>query len=380
MNRTTFTTRSHGHLVNTVQGPPAFVPGPLPPAIDITWSLSRRLSEADRTLGTLIGLARLLPNPHLLTRPFMRREAVLSSRIEGTQASLSDLMFYEAIGEPLSDRSDVREVANYVSALEYGLQRLFELPLSLRFIRELHQELMTGVRGGMKQPGEFRRVQNWIGTDGCSLEDATYVPPPVTEMQGALDALERYLHEDSELPPLIRAALIHYQFEAIHPFLDGNGRIGRLLVFFVLQVARVMDEPLLYLSAFFERNRAEYYRLLLAVSTDGAWHEWIDFFLRGVAEQANDALTRTRELLAIMQIYRQMVRKARNSGTLMRIIDVLMQVPVVNVATVAEKVRISHPAAKKNVARLVDHGIITPRTVGRRTYFCADEIMKTIAA
>jgi Fic family protein len=380
MNRTIFTPKSPGRLVNTVQGPPAFVPNPLPPAIDVTWQLSRQLSEADRTLGTLVGLARLLPNPHLVTRPFMRREAVLSSRIEGTQASLSDLMFYEAIGEPMSERSDVREVANYVSALEYGLERLHALPLSLRFIRELHHELMTGVRGGTRQPGEFRRVQNWIGPEGSTLAEATYVPPPVDEMLGALAALECYFHEESELPPLVRTALIHYQFEAIHPFLDGNGRIGRLLVFFVLQLARVMDEPLLYLSGFFERHRDEYYRRLLAVSTDGAWHEWVDFFLRGVAEQASDAIIRTRALLRIIEIYRQMVRKARNSGTLMRIIDMLLQVPVVNVAAVAQGAKISHPAAKKNVARLVERGIIAPRVVGRRTYFVAEEIIETIAA
>jgi Fic family protein len=353
---------------------------PLPPPFDITWQLSRQLSEADRALGTLTGLARLLPDPHLLTRPFMRREAVLSSRIEGTQASFSDLVFYEAVGEPMSERSDVREVANYVSALEYGLQRLSELPLSLRFIRELHHELMTGVRGGPREPGEFRRIQNWIGPEGSAWADATYVPPPVDEMHRALDALERYVHQESELPPLVRTALIHYQFEAIHPFLDGNGRIGRLLVFFVLRMSQVMDEPLLYLSAFFERNRKEYYRRLLAVSTDGAWHEWVDFFLRGVAEQAGDGVTRTRALLRIIEAYRQMVRKARNSGTLMRIIDMLLQVPVVNVAAVAQGAKISHPAAKKNVARLVERGIIAPRTVGRRTYFVAEEIIDTIAS
>jgi Fic family protein len=222
-----------GRLLNTPQGYTAFVPNPLPPAIELKQHLAD-LSRADRLVGELRGVARNLPNPHLLIGPFMRREAVLSSRIEGTQASLSDLFFFEASGGQNAEIADVREVANYVRALEFGLKRMEKLPLSLRLIREMHAELMHGVRGEHMTPGEFRRSQNWIGPPGCTLTEAVFVPPPVEEMVTALDAFEKYLHADSTLPPLVRLALIHYQFEAIHPFLDGNGRIGRLLITLLL--------------------------------------------------------------------------------------------------------------------------------------------------
>jgi Fic family protein len=366
-----FANAQGGRLIRTTGGASAFVPSPLPPPLELTWQLSRQLSDADRALGTLVGIARLLPNPHVLTTPFMRREAVLSSRIEGTEASFADLVVFEAAGEPETDHPDVREVFNYVSALEHGRQRLRDLPLSLRFIRELHGKLMEGVRGGNKQPGEFRAVQNWIGGPGSDLSSATYVPPPVPEMHAALDAFERYLHEKSDIPPLIRAALIHYQFEAIHPFLDGNGRIGRLLVFFVLHLEHVLEEPLLYLSAYFERNREEYYRRLLDVSLRGGWQKWIEFFLRGVAEQANDAVDLTRALLALSERYKRRIATARNAGSLSMLIDVLMRVPVLRVTGVANLLGISYPAAKKTVQRLVAENIVAPVLVGKRNFYIA---------
>ncbi len=254
----------------------AFAPNPLPPVLVWDAELVRVLSDADRALGELAGLGRTMPNPNLLIRPFIRREAVLSSRIEGTQADIADLYAYEAGQLPLPGvkpappESDVREVLNYVHAMEYGLERIQTLPVSLRLLRELHERLLAGVRGDQATPGEFRRTQNWIGRPGCTLNDADFVPPPVAEMNAALDAFEKYLHAGNAYPPLVRLAVIHYQFEAIHPFLDGNGRIGRLLISLLLVHWNLLSLPLLYLSAFFERHRKDYYDLLFAVSERGA--------------------------------------------------------------------------------------------------------------
>jgi len=261
MDMALFQNSPSGRLVRAVDGYWAFVPNPLPP--ELTWDspLASLASRADLALGTLSGLGETLPNPHLLIYPFIRKEAVLSSRIEGTQSSLSELLLFEATRA--EKQRDVREVQNYVRAMEYGLKRLGDLPLSLRLIRELHAILMEGVRGERATPGEFRQSQNWIGPPGCTLNDATFVPPPVTEMREALDHLEEFLHADTELPPLVELALIHYQFETIHPFLDGNGRIGRLLIALFLCQRGILTKPLLYLSAFFEHHRQEYYQYLL---------------------------------------------------------------------------------------------------------------------
>ena len=380
MDISRFSNAHTGKLVKTLDGHPAFVPAQLPPKIDLSFELMRRLSEADRAVGTLAGIGRILPNPHLLTQPFLRREAVLSSRIEGTEASATDLALFEAAGSPSSESSDVREVSNYVVALRYGLKRLDDLPLSLRFLREVHAKLMADVRGGTRAPGEFRHVQNWIGPSGSRIDTATYVPPPVHEMHAALDRFEHYLHESSPMPVLLRAALIHYHFEAIHPFLDGNGRVGRLLIAFLLHVEKVLDEPLLYLSAFFERHRREYYRRLLAVTTDGAWQEWIDFFLQGVTEQADDAVRRTRELLDLSASYRRRIAAARNAGVLSALIDSLFAVPATTIRTVATDLEMSYPAAKKNVQKLVALHILKPRRSGRGSVYVAEEVLSIVEA
>src|SRR5262245_921234 len=300
-----FNEHKPGRLVRTPQGYLAFAPNPLPPKLDISWRLVKQVSDADRAMSELAGLARTLPNPHLLIGPFIRREAVLSSRIEGTRASLSDLFYFEAAIEAPPDAPDVMEVANYVKALDHGLSRFNELPMSLRLIREKHERLMEGVRGEHLTPGEFRRSQNWIGPPGSTLMDAAYVPPPVDEMWRALDEFEKYLHAESEFPLLIRLALIHYQFEAIHPFLDGNGRIGRLLITLLLCAEGALHHPLLYLSAFFERYREDYYRALLAVSQRGERANWINFYLRGVQEQSRDAIKKSSRLLDLWRQYRQ---------------------------------------------------------------------------
>lgn len=279
MNPADFKTSAGGKIVKTSQGFCAFVPKPLPPPITYDEQTVQLLSDADRALGRLAGIGQLLPNPHLLIAPYMRREAVLSSRIEGAQASLSDLLYFEAGDKDPPKSADVQEVLNYVRAMQFGLSRLEQLPLSLRLLKEIHEILMEGVRGENRNPGEFRESQNWIGPPGCNLNEASFVPPPRTEMLKALDSWEKFLHEDKSVPPLIQCALMHYQFEAIHPFLDGNGRVGRLLITFFLCERGHLPQPLLYLSAFFERYRDEYYRRLLDVSTSGNWIEWIRYFL-----------------------------------------------------------------------------------------------------
>ena len=303
-----------GKIISVGQGNTAYhayVPNPLPPNLPFDSDLVRMLSDADRALGELAGLGRTAANPDLLVRPFIRREAVLSSRIEGTQADIAALYAYEAkqgaqpSAKPSPEDADVREVYNYVRALEYGLERLSSLPVSLRLIRELHERLMDDVRGGQATPGHFRRSQNWIGRPGCTLNEAEYVPPPVAEMHEALNALESYLHEPDTYPPLIRLALIHYQFEAIHPFLDGNGRIGRLLLTLLLVHWGLLSLPVLYLSAYFERNRQAYYDGLLAVTKDGAWRAWVLYFLRGVREQSNEAISKAKQLQALQIDWRQ---------------------------------------------------------------------------
>lgn len=376
MDPTTFIAPAAGRLVTTVGGSAAFVPSPLPPELPLSWSLSEALARAQGSVGHLRGIGRLLPNPHLLIQPFARREAVLSSRIEGTQASLGDLLIFE-VGTP-AERGDVREVANYIRALEFGFGRLQELPLSLRLIREMHAKLLTDVRGESSAPGEFRNLQNWIGKPGSTIRGATYVPPPVPEMQAALDAFETFLHADSRLPALIRLALVHYQFEAIHPFLDGNGRIGRLLITLLLHTEKLLDQPLLYLSAFFEQHRDEYYDRLFAVSSRGAWSDWIDFFLRAVHEQAVDAVERANTILTLRDEYRTRMTAARQSALLLAMIDHLFQTPAVTIAGVARDLGVTYVSAKQNVEKLVAAKILEPLSDARNRVYMAQEILALI--
>jgi len=377
MNPTSFVSPAAGRLVTTAGGAAAFVPSPLPPELDLSWQLLGGVARAERAVGHLRGVGRILPNPHLLIQPFARREAVLSSRIEGTQASLGDLLLFE-IGTSAPEQHDVREVANYVAALEYGLQRIEQLPLSLRLIRELHSKLLHGVRGESQAPGEFRGVQNWIGKPGTKIADATYVPPPVPEMHGALDAFEKFLHAESHLPALVRFALVHYQFEAIHPFLDGNGRVGRLLITLLFHTEKLLDHPLLYLSAFFEKRRDEYYERLLDVSSRGAWGGWIEFFLQAVHDQAEDTVQRAGSLLELREAYRSRVTEGRHSALLLGIIDRLFQSPAVTITGLARDVGASYPAAKQNVEKLVAAGILEPLSDTRNKVYMAREILALI--
>jgi Fic family protein len=380
MQPSDFTARKSGRLLKH-QRYWAFVPNPLPPSLDLTWKLTAQISSADRGLSELAGIARTLPNPHLLIRPFMSREAVLSSRIEGTQASLSDLFYFEAAQTPPTPQSDVREVQNYVRALEHALKRLNDLPVSLRLIREMHKELMRGLTADHLTPGEFRRSQNWIGPAHCTLNDATFVPPPPDEMMDALGDMEKYWHETSDLPLVVRLALVHYQFEAIHPFLDGNGRIGRLLIILLLCSENALPHPMLYLSAYFERNRSEYYRLLLAVSQDGRWNEWVTFFLAGLAEQSQDAIKRSGELMSLWQQYRKRLQSARSSALSLALVDGLFNLPFPTFSSAAKMLKVTFRSAQLNVQKLVHAGILIEqpgRKYGR--IFVAREILQILEA
>jgi Fic family protein len=361
----------------------AFIPRSLPPTLHWSENLALALSRADLALGELAGLGRALPNPYLLTVPFVRREAVLSSRIEGTRATLTDLYAYEAIQLTLFEGEatpDVREVYNYVRALEYGLQRLATLPLSLRLIRELHERLMKGTRGQEKTPGEFRRSQNWIGPPGSTLTTAIYVPPPVLEMNASLAEFEQFMHAPASLPSLIRLALTHYQFEAIHPFLDGNGRVGRLLIALQLSAWGVLSQPLLYLSAFFEQHRQDYYRHLLNVTQQGEWEAWLMFFLTGIHEQASDALLRIRRVQDLREQYRSRIsQQARTPASLMRLVDLLFEQPVLTIAQVAQRLNVSYHTSNRYVTQLLAAGLLEETTHNvRNRVFRSPEIIVAI--
>jgi len=342
----------------------SFLPNPLPPAIHLDSETICTLSNADRALGELAGLGRTLPV--LFIDSFIRREAVLSSRIEGTQADIIDLYAYEA-GQKLlftglksiPPESDVKEVKNYVRAMEFGLERQKTLPVSLRLIREIHEKLLEGVRGEKATPGEFRRSQNWIGLPGSTIKDATFVPPPPPEMNEALDAFEKYLHRDNLFPPLVKLAFIHYQFEAIHPFLDGNGRVGRLIVSMLLVSWNLLPTPLLYLSAFFEKNREQYYSLLLSISRDGAWHDWVLFFLKGIEEQARDACVRAKQLQDIQKDWYQRLKKLEYSGAELKLADSLFTEPFLTIPRAQKLLELkNYRTAKSCVEKLVKAGIL----------------------
>jgi len=382
MNPSKFRKEGAGKLLGIGQEQWAFFPNPLPPKLEITWELAERISDADRALGELAGVARTIPNPHLLIDPFTRREAVLSSRIEGTQATLTELFSAEAGARKEGPSEAIREISNYVHALEYGLKRLKQLPVSLRLIKELHGRLMKDVRGESFSPGEFRRAQNFIGPPGCKLENATYVPPPIPHMKDALDRFEKYLHESRRtFPPLVRLSLIHYQFEAIHPFWDGNGRVGRLLITLLLCSEGLLPQPLLYLSAYFERNRKEYYRLLLDISQTGNWMDWLRFFVNGVAEESRDAVARSNQLLALRQKYREKLQAQKVPGRTLELMENLFKKPVTTVTGARDLLKLTTRSAQQSVDRLLQAGILQEVT-GRQRYrvFVAQRIIQIVEA
>lgn len=366
-----------GKQVRIPSGYTAFVPDPLPPRFDWTPDLVRALSDADRRVGRLAGEGGRLPDRHLLLRPFVRREAVLSSRIEGTQATLGELLAAEAGAAVERSPADLREVGNYVTALEYGVRRLKKLPLSLRLIRELHGKLMTGVRGQQATAGAFRHSQNWIGPAGCTLANATYVPPPPEEMMACLGQWERFL-QDRSLPPLVQVALAHYQFEAIHPFLDGNGRVGRLLITLFLIERGVLPTPLLYLSAFFEATRRDYYAHLLGVSTRAEWPAWLQYFLNGVSRQAEDALSRAERINALLIRWRK-ATSGTASKTPLFLVDMLAANPYLTVKSAAKQLGVAFTTVQRAVGKLESLSIVKEVSKGKRDrVYCATAILNIL--
>lgn len=366
MQPSDYKAESAGRVVRAPGGFFAYVPTPLPPELHYPPELVRALSQADAALSELSGLGRVLPNPHLLIGPYLRREAVLSSRIEGTQTSLADLLANEAGRPAQAAPDDVREVRNYVEALQYGIERLKTLPLSLRLVRELHEKLMQGARGEHATPGEFRRSQNWIGPPGSNPETATYVPPPEHEMKQALGEWEKFLHRRGELPDLVQCALMHEHFEAIHPFLDGNGRIGRLLITLFLIERERLTQPLLYLSEFIERNRQAYYDCLQRIRMHGDWLGWLKYFMAGVKESAARAARQAAEL---MDLREQMRRKVADSPKILPLVDELFVNPYLDTARVKRILGVTDPTARAALAVMERAGLIheiTGRSWGRQ--------------
>ncbi|MGO4701799.1 Fic family protein [Dyella sp. 2RAB6] len=359
-----------GRYIAQPRGYRAFHPNPLPPQppLQLEGELQALLSLADRALGRLDGSIQTLPNPDLFVFMYVRKEAVLSSQIEGTQSSLQDLLAAEAhILAPDRPR-DVDEVVNYVSAMNYGLARLGELPVSVRLIREIHERLLQGVRGMRLTPGELRHSQNWIGSAGCTLSEASFVPPPPHEVPIALGALETFLHAESDLPPLIQIGLAHAQFETIHPFLDGNGRVGRLLITFLLCQREILGKPVLYLSHFFKQHRTEYYERLQSVRDTGDWESWLAFFLRGVVSVSREATETARRILLLREDHRAKVTEGlgRAAGNGHKLLEYLYRRPIVSVADVQTLTATTYTAANNLVSRLVAQGILAEATGYRR--------------
>jgi Fic family protein len=366
-----------GTIVKAPSGYMAFVPNPLPPPFEWNNALVNSLSRADYILGKLSREGSKLPNPHLLMRPFITREAVLSSKIEGTQATIGEMLANQAGASIDGNPDDLKEVHNYIIALEYGLKRIDQdLPLSLRLIRGIHEQLMQGVRGNNAAPGEFRKTQNWIGSPGCTIETAKYVPPTPHELMETLNTFETFLH-DTTLPPLIHIALCHYQFEAIHPFLDGNGRVGRLLIILLLIERNILPSPLLYLSAFFEATRDEYYRQLFNVSSQGSWNDWLSYFLNGVAVQSLDALSRAERINTLVTNWQ--IKVGGSSETAQDIVKGLVVNPFLTIKNSAENLNVAFTTAQRAIQKLEALGIISQVSGGSRDrVYCATKILSIL--
>lgn len=368
---------SAGKVLKHSKGYKAFIPYDLPPKIKWNTELVNSLSRADFLLGKLAREGSTLPNPHLFIRPFIAREAVLSSKIEGTQATLGEILAADAGVNLKQKPEDLQEVQNYIKALDHSLIRLKELPLSLRLIKEIHGHLMQGVRGFYATPGEFRRSQNWIGSPGCTLNNAKFVPPPPDELMDCLSGFERFLHNES-LPPLIHIALCHYQFETIHPFLDGNGRVGRLLISLLLIERKILPSPLLYLSAFFEATRSEYYTQLYNVSAKGEWCEWFIYFLNGVALQSEDVLSRAERINELLNHWKLLLATSSSQVTV-SIIEHFATNPYLTIKKIAEDLDVAYSTAQRSVQKLEILGIVKKTNSGKRDkVYCAIDILNIL--
>jgi len=351
-----------GSFIMQLKGYKAFLPTTLPPDPPITSDeeLTFLLDQATLTVGKLSGLSSIIPDPELFVYLYVRKEALLSSQIEGTQCSLEDILNPDA--EPISKSTtpqDIEEVSNYVKAMNKGLARLSTLPVSTRLIKEIHTTLMTGVRGSNKTPGEFRRSQNWIGRPGSTLTNAEFIPPPPDEVDQLMSDLEKYIHATDRTPPLIKVALIHAQFETIHPFLDGNGRLGRLLITYLLCMWKVLDKPLLYLSYFFKANRTEYYAKLMDVRIRGDWEAWIKFFLRGVHESAEIAATAATEIHRLHAKDRKTLQESSPTATCLHVYDHFCREPILTNAILMTRLKSTKPTVQKALKALLDLGLVT---------------------
>jgi Fic family protein len=359
-----------GKFVMQPAGFKAFVPKPLPPSPSIRYDgkLQSLLSKADRALARLDGITTVLPNPDLFIAMYVKKEALLSSQIEGTQASLEGILEFEADLIPKEGLDEIKEVVNYIKALNYGMTRLQKLPMSLRLIKEIHKILLEETRGATRNPGEFRRSQNWIGPPGFPISEAIFIPPPPDGVIPGMGELEKFLHRESNIPPLVKIALVHAQFETIHPFLDGNGRIGRLLITFYLSWKGILSKPLLYLSFYLKKKKVEYYDLLMKVRTEGAWEDWIIFFLAGIHETSEEAANTAR---AIIQLKEDLIRKLYESSVAsiygVKLIDLLFITPLLSVKEVSEKLNISKEAANELVKRFEKITILKEIT-GKQRY------------
>lgn len=359
-----------GRYVTQLTGYRAFLPNPLPPVPPVLRDaeLDTLHFQATLALGKLDGAAEILPNPDLFVYMYVRKEAVLSSQIEGTQASLMDVLEFETSKQRPGRPNDVEEVINYVRAMKHGLHRLAELPVSLKLIKEIHRELLSGVRGGKLGPGEFRTSQNWIGPPGCSLMEASFVPPPPHEVMETLSNLERFIHDPEPMPALLKVGLVHAQFETIHPFLDGNGRVGRLLITFLLCEKQILGRPLLYLSTFFKKHRNEYYDLLQNVRDEGDWEGWLKFFLRGVVEVAEEATIKARRIVNMREEHRSQIVTAmgRSAPNALTLFEQLYEMPIVNVNDVASKTGTAFATANRVVEALERIGLLVEITGQKR--------------
>ncbi len=354
-----------GFFMKQPSGYVAFIPNPLPPEppIFVDDEMFKLLSDADRKLGRLDGITQILPNPDLFVAMYVQKEAVLSSQIEGTQASLIDVLGQEDGNHEKKEHID--EVVNYVHAMKYGLERLSTLPLCLRLLKEIHSKLLKDGRGSSKNPGEFRSTQNWIGPAGCDLLNATFVPPPVPEMHEALGQLEKFLHSDDNIPSLIKIGLIHAQFETIHPFLDGNGRVGRLLITFWLCQQEILSQPLLYLSYYFKQNRLEYYDRLMAVRTKGDWEGWLKFFLKGIAQVSDESINSAKEIIKLRDQYTKIVHQKKKTSY-QKLLDILFEHPILTTTKASELLDITYPTANSIINDFCHWGILKPRDPSKK--------------
>ena len=377
MNAADFKNSPAGDLVRVEEGQWGYVPNDLPNEVVLSSAIINRLDKASRAVAMLEGVGETLANPHLLIQPFLRREAVLSSKIEGTQASISDLYRFEA-SPPRGATGDVKEVWNYVQALEHGLNRLKELPICIRLANEVHLSLLKGVRGEDKQPGEFRNLQVWIGATNSPIQEARFVPPPARLVPELMGSWEKFANAELEMPPLIQCGLLHYQFETIHPYFDGNGRIGRLFILLFLHAKEVLTTPLLYLSAYFERHRDEYYDHLYNVSATGNWEPWLRFFLEGVATEASDALQRSRRLRKLQDGYRGVLLQIHESANALQLVDNLFVRPYMTASLASKTLNISHAGARNILDRLTSLGFLELLPTTWPRLYVAREIMACI--